>query len=184
MNCYFVGMLYGKSGAKFPYFVPIVRLIYPSYAVLGCDWPVKKILSKIFGQINWHLLEPPMEGSVLSFLKTEWQVSDTSTVYWASSIYSDSLYHLLISFYLIENNWGHTKYGTGSHFEDACHFHFVDSTYNTRVDFDYWSYFYNIYRMLLSGQGCRGQNKIERENNNYMYILTLLCLIFKKRFIM
>jgi len=27
---------------KFPYFVPILRLVYPSYAVFGCDWPVKK----------------------------------------------------------------------------------------------------------------------------------------------
>ena len=46
MNCYSVGMLYGKSGAKFTYFVTIVRLLYPSHAVFGCDWPVKTILSK------------------------------------------------------------------------------------------------------------------------------------------
>ena len=29
MNCYFVGMMYGISCAKFPYFVTIVQLIWP-----------------------------------------------------------------------------------------------------------------------------------------------------------
>ena len=30
--------------------------------------------------------EAPIEGSVLSFLKTEWKVSDTGSVHWASSL--------------------------------------------------------------------------------------------------
>jgi hypothetical protein len=30
--------------------------------------------------------EAPMEGSVLSFLKAEWKVSDTGSTHWASSI--------------------------------------------------------------------------------------------------
>jgi hypothetical protein len=29
--------------------------------------------------------EAPMEGSVLSFLKVEWKVSDTGSAHWASS---------------------------------------------------------------------------------------------------
>ena len=29
----------------------------------------------------------PMEGSVWSFLKTEWKVSDTGSVHWASSLF-------------------------------------------------------------------------------------------------
>jgi hypothetical protein len=29
--------------------------------------------------------EAPMEGSVLSFLKAEWKVSDTGSAHWASS---------------------------------------------------------------------------------------------------
>ena len=36
MNCYFVGIIYGRSCTKFPYFVPIIQLI----ATLGssCLW--------------------------------------------------------------------------------------------------------------------------------------------------
>jgi hypothetical protein len=30
-------------------------------------------------------MEAPMEGSVLSFLKAEWKVSETSAAYWANS---------------------------------------------------------------------------------------------------
>ena len=29
MNCYFLGMMYGRSCTKFPYFVPMVQLIWP-----------------------------------------------------------------------------------------------------------------------------------------------------------
>jgi hypothetical protein len=32
-----------------------------------------------------------MEGSVLSFLKAEWKVSDTDTAHWASSLISYQL---------------------------------------------------------------------------------------------
>jgi hypothetical protein len=31
--------------------------------------------------------EAPMGGSVLSFLKAEWKVSDTDSAHWASSFY-------------------------------------------------------------------------------------------------
>ena len=31
------------------------------------------------------LCEAPMEGSVLSFLKAEWKVSDTGSAHWAPS---------------------------------------------------------------------------------------------------
>ena len=30
----------------------------------------------------------PMEGSILSFLKAEWKVSDTGSAHWASSLYN------------------------------------------------------------------------------------------------
>ena len=36
--------------------------------------------------------EAPMEGSVLSFLKAEWKVSDTDSVHWASSLVFFSFY--------------------------------------------------------------------------------------------
>jgi hypothetical protein len=35
--------------------------------------------------------EAPMEGSVLSFLKAEWKVSDTGSAHWASSFNLSSL---------------------------------------------------------------------------------------------
>jgi hypothetical protein len=39
INCYFVGIMYGRSCTKFPYFMQILQLIW---AVLGCDWLIKK----------------------------------------------------------------------------------------------------------------------------------------------
>jgi len=41
-----VGMMYmyGRSCTKFPYFVPIAQLIWPSYAVLFWDWQKKTLL--------------------------------------------------------------------------------------------------------------------------------------------
>ena len=41
MNCYFIGMMYGRSCAKFSYFVPIIPLKWPPEALV-CDWPIKK----------------------------------------------------------------------------------------------------------------------------------------------
>jgi hypothetical protein len=35
-------MMYGISCTKFPYFVPIVQLIWSTQAVLACYWPSKK----------------------------------------------------------------------------------------------------------------------------------------------
>ena len=37
MNCYFVGIMYGRSCTKFQCFVPIIQLIWPPCAVLVCD---------------------------------------------------------------------------------------------------------------------------------------------------
>jgi hypothetical protein len=40
--------------------------------------------------------EAPMEGSVLSFLKAEWKVSDTDSAHWASSFfYSNGKYFII-----------------------------------------------------------------------------------------
>ena len=45
---YFVGMMYGRSCTKFPYFVLIIQL-WPPYADLVYDWPFKnKSLKKSF----------------------------------------------------------------------------------------------------------------------------------------
>ena len=40
MNCYFVGY------TKFPYFVPIIQLIWAPQTVHVSDWPIKKVSSK------------------------------------------------------------------------------------------------------------------------------------------
>jgi hypothetical protein len=45
MICYFVGMMYGRSCTKFPYFVLIIQLIWPPYAVLVIGH-LKKIIFK------------------------------------------------------------------------------------------------------------------------------------------
>jgi hypothetical protein len=90
MNGNLVGSIYGRSSiqiAKFP----------PSVNKHGCHrqflFQVGRFL-KIFP--HWNCLakwtatwwEAPMEGSVLSFLKTEWNVSDTCCAHWASSFFS------------------------------------------------------------------------------------------------
>jgi hypothetical protein len=49
-------------------------------------------------EIRW---EAPVEGSVLSFLKAEWKVSDTGSAHWASSLITLSNYLINVSFSLI-----------------------------------------------------------------------------------
>ena len=61
MNCYFVGMMFGRSCTVFSYFVLIIQLILPPYGqflfVIG---QLKNYLVK--------LIEALMEISILSFL--------------------------------------------------------------------------------------------------------------------
>jgi hypothetical protein len=40
----------------------------------------------LLDQITETWWEAPMEGSVLSFLKAEWKVSDTGSAHWASGL--------------------------------------------------------------------------------------------------
>jgi hypothetical protein len=48
-----------------------------------------------------------MEGSVLSFLKAEWKMSDTGSAHWASScLYLLTLYTVL-PYYKTTFSWGH-----------------------------------------------------------------------------
>lgn len=42
-----IGMIYGRFSTKCLYFMPIVQLMWPPYAVLVCDCPKKNIFSKI-----------------------------------------------------------------------------------------------------------------------------------------
>ena len=92
MNFYFVWMMYWRSCTKFLYFVPILQLIW--------KFLFKKSSLKTFGQINWNLVgstygrfcikvpendrwatqAQPSEPLVL------WQVSDTGSALWTSSL--------------------------------------------------------------------------------------------------
>ena len=51
-------------------------------------WSISKNLFLWICLAKWTKiwLEAPMEGSVLSFLKAEWKVSDTGSAHWASSV--------------------------------------------------------------------------------------------------
>ena len=57
----------------------------------SCFWLVnfkKSSALKPLSQMNWNLLASIYKrGSVLSFLKAEWKVSDTGSAHWASSNY-------------------------------------------------------------------------------------------------
>jgi hypothetical protein len=58
-------------------------MIIPAITITE-DSPKKSILVRdIWIEIWW---KAPMEGSVLSFLKAEWKVSDTDSAHWASSL--------------------------------------------------------------------------------------------------
>ena len=76
-------------GVRRPLTFHILIFSSETQAILVSDWPIKKNL------LWWNCLakwtetwwEAPMEGSVLSFLKAEWKVSDTGSAHWASSYY-------------------------------------------------------------------------------------------------
>jgi hypothetical protein len=56
-------------------------------AILALDWSISKIYFSETAWLKWAEIrwEAPMEGSVLSFLKAEWKVSDTGSAQcWAS----------------------------------------------------------------------------------------------------
>jgi hypothetical protein len=54
----------------------------------------RNLVGIIYGQSSiWW--EAPMEGSVLSFLKAEWKVSDTGSAHWASS-FNSQLFPILV----------------------------------------------------------------------------------------
>ena len=82
MNWNLVGSIYGRSSITIAHFVPIHWQTWPPQAILVSGWLISKNL------FFWNCLakwtetwwEASMEGSVLSFLKAEWMVSDTGSV--------------------------------------------------------------------------------------------------------
>ena len=66
-------------------------------AILVSDWSISKKSSplKLPSQMNRNLVGSIymyMEGCVLSFLKTEWKVSDTGSAHWGSNFSSSEMY--------------------------------------------------------------------------------------------
>jgi hypothetical protein len=55
--------------------------------ILVSDWSISKnlLLCNCLAKWTETWWEAPMEGSVLSFLKAEWKVSDTCLAHWASN---------------------------------------------------------------------------------------------------
>jgi hypothetical protein len=78
-------VLYGNCSFRFD---PLTNM-----AVIGNSWWTK------WTEIWW---DSPMEGSVLSFVKAEWKVSDTGPAHWASSFYCLCPYPFttILSFYI------------------------------------------------------------------------------------
>jgi hypothetical protein len=82
MNRNLVGSILGRSSIKNAHLVSIRLQTWPPQTILVSDWSISKNL------LLWNCLakwtetwwEAPMEGSVLSFLKAEWKVSDTGSV--------------------------------------------------------------------------------------------------------
>jgi len=64
----------------------IKQKAWPPQAILVSGWLISKnLLWNCFTKWTETWWEAPMEGSVLSFLKAEWKVSDTDSAHWASS---------------------------------------------------------------------------------------------------
>jgi hypothetical protein len=83
MNRNLVGSIIGRSSIKIANLVSIRYQTCPSQSILVSDWSIFKKSSplKPLVQMSRNLVESiywrTMEGSVLSFLKAEWKVSDT-----------------------------------------------------------------------------------------------------------
>ena len=87
MNRNLVGSILGRSSIKIAHLVPIRLQTWPPQAILVSGWSISKnlLLCNCLAKWTETWWEAPMEGSVLSFLKAEWKVSDTSSAHWASS---------------------------------------------------------------------------------------------------
>ena len=59
-----------------------------NYCFSGCLISKNLLLWNCLAKSTETCWEASMEGSVLSFLKAEWKVSDTGSVHWASSFHS------------------------------------------------------------------------------------------------
>ena len=92
MNWNLVGSIYGRFSLKSAHFVMIHYQTWPPQAIHVSDWSISKKSSplKLLSQMNRNLVGSiyiyrTSEGSILSFLKAEWKVSDTGSAHWASS---------------------------------------------------------------------------------------------------
>ena len=103
-----------------------------------------------------------MEGSVLSFLKAEWKVSDTGSAHWASSLFvvslltggrqvTDKLYHIVLHrVYLV---WAGFKLATllvtDTEFTDSC-----KSNYQTIPTMTVWEQIEYVFVTMFHQYDC------------------------------
>ena len=87
MNRNLVGSIYGRFSKKNAHFFPIRLQTWLPQEILVSDWSISKncLLWNCLGKWTETWWEAHMEGTVLSFLKAEWKVSDTGSAHWASS---------------------------------------------------------------------------------------------------
>jgi hypothetical protein len=87
MNRNLVRSIYGRSSIKNADLVLIHEQTWPPQAILVSDRSISKnlLLCNCLDKWTETWWEAPMEGSVLSFLKAEWKVSNTCSAHWASS---------------------------------------------------------------------------------------------------
>jgi len=82
MNRNLVRSIYGISSIEITHFILLHLQTWLPQAIPVLDWSISKnlLIWNCFAKMNRY------EGSVLSFLKAEWKVSDTGSAHWASSI--------------------------------------------------------------------------------------------------
>ena len=86
MNWNFVGSILGRLSIEIAHFVSIRKQTWPPEAILVSGWSISKnLLWNCLAKWTKTWWEAPMEGSVLSFLKAEWKVSDAGSAHWCSS---------------------------------------------------------------------------------------------------
>ena len=101
MNWNLVENTYGRSSIKIAHFIPMRLQTWPPQAILFSGWSISKnLLWNCLAKWTKTWLEASMEGSVLSFLKAEWKVSDTGSAHFSfMCMFCRSLFVLLYFFF-------------------------------------------------------------------------------------
>ena len=105
MNRNLVGSIYGMASIKIAHFAPIRVQAWLPQANLVSGWLVSKnLLWNCLAKWTETWWEAPtfcMEGSVLSFLKAEWKVSDTGSAHWAYRMLEETMMPIFLALFPI-----------------------------------------------------------------------------------